>query len=187
VTTGAFRTESAHQRDQLTAMIPALEIIASRALGPGEDARDVVQEVLARAIRAIDERRPIHGSLAAFVRGIATHVIADVRLERRRMPIVEADADSLHAANAEPLQLLIDEQERSATDAAVARLSPDDRDLLRRCFVDGMTTADVARQLGEPASRVRKRKSRALQQLRGLLGPAAKDGHTLVARGTRKT
>ena len=186
MTSGALRPSASQLRDELSAMIPALEIIAVRALGPGDDARDVVQEVLARAVQAIDEQRAIYSSLAAFVRGIATHVIADVRQERRRMPIADESTDVIPAAEAGPLQLLIDEQDRRAMDAAVARLAPDDRALLKRCFVDGMSTADIARERGEPASRVRKRKSRAMQQLRAMLGVAGGDGHTLIEPRTRK-
>jgi RNA polymerase sigma-70 factor, ECF subfamily len=186
MTSGALRSPTSALRDELTAMIPALEIIAARALGPGDDARDAVQEVLARAVQAIDEQRPIRVSLAAFVRGIAAHVIADIRLERQRMPAADENTELLPAAEAGPLQLLIDEQERRAMDAAVARLDPEDRSLLQRCFVDGLTTADIARELGEPASRVRKRKSRAVQQLRALLGAEGESGHTLIEHGTRK-
>lgn len=186
MTSSALRPATAPLRDQLTAMIPGLEIVLARALGPGDDARDALQEVLTRAWTAIDENRPIRESLAAFVRGIAMHVVADMRAARRRMPISDTDADALPAATPEPLQLLIDEQHRRAVDAAVARLDPEDRALLRRCFLAGEKTSDIARSLGEPASRVRKRKSRALQQLRALLGPDARDGHTLLDTRTTK-
>ena len=186
MTSSALRPATAPLRDQLTATIPGLEIVLARALGPGDDARDALQEVLTRALAAIDENRPIRESLAAFVRGIALHVVADIRAERRRMPLSDDDADGLPAAAPEPLQLLIDEQRRRAMDAAVARLDPEDRALLRRCFLGGERTSDIAKALGEPASRVRKRKSRALQQLRALLGPQARDGHTLIDPGTSK-
>lgn len=181
-----LRPEPASLREQLTAMIPGLEIVLARALGP-DDARDALQEVLVRALAAIDENRPIRESLAAFVRGIAMHVVADTRAERLRMPLSDEDADTLAGPAAEPLQLLIEAQQRRAMDAAVARLDPEDRSLLRRCFVFGEKTSDIARSLGEPASRVRKRKSRALQQLRALLGPDARDGHTLLGSETTKS
>ena len=187
MTASALRPATAALREQLTAMIPGLEIIVARALGPGEDARDGLQEVLARALVAIEGNCPIRESLAAFVRGIAMHVVSDIRAERRRMPLSAHDTDSLPATSPEPLQLIIDEQRRRVMDAAVARLDPADRSLLRRCFLGGEKTSDIAKSLGEPASRVRKRKSRALQQLRALLGPDARDGHTLIGPETTRT
>jgi RNA polymerase sigma-70 factor (ECF subfamily) len=187
MTSGAVREQTLKLREELIAMIPSLEIIVARALGPGDDARDAAQEVLTRALAAIDQDRPIRESLAAFVHGIAAHVIADVRAARARLPVTEVDADQLSVEDAGPLDRMIDDQERGAMDGALARLDPDDRELLRRCYVAGETVAAIAADLGEPASRVRKRKSRALQQLRALLGPGARDGHILADPRTRKT
>jgi RNA polymerase sigma-70 factor (ECF subfamily) len=184
---GALRDQASRLREELTAMIPSLEIIVGRALGAGDDARDAAQEILARALKAIDEGRYIRESLGAFVHGIAVHVIADVRAARDRMPVADVSPDAVATESGDgPLDRLIGEQERITVEAALARLDPRDRELLRRCFVLGQKISDIAAAMGEPAARIRKQKSRALQQLRALLGPDGRDGHTLFPGQTRK-
>ena len=159
-------------RAQLVALVPGLEIVMARALGSGDDARDGVQEVLARALHAIESGRPIRDSLASFVYGIAAHVIVDMRRAQARMRVADLDADSLPASATDPLELLIDDQRRLAMREALGRLDGRDLELLQRCYLDGERTSDIARREGVPASRVRKRKSRALQQLRAWLNVA---------------
>ena len=171
-------------RNQLVGLMPGLEIVISRALGPGEDARDAVQEVVTRALHALETGRSIRESLAAFVHGIASHVIADVRRRRKAMSVADVDAETLAAPSADPLADMISAQERAAIERALARLDQADRDLLFRCFVSGERTSDIAEREGVPASRIRKRKSRAIEQLRALLGRPQSGRHTSNAGAT---
>lgn len=171
------------QRAELVTLSPGIELVLVRALGV-EDGRDATQEVLARACAAIERGRPIHGPLGAFVYGIAQHVIADWRAAGRDLPL---DGDALPAAGPDALEALVASEERDAVLRAVERLDQDERDLLRRCFVHGETTAAVASDLGEPASRVRKRKSRALERLRGLLNAVRPVRHTPRRDGTNRS
>jgi len=56
-----------------------LLIVAFRMLGDVEEARDVVQETMSRALEAIrGDRLPPGVPVEAFVYGIARHVLADV-------------------------------------------------------------------------------------------------------------
>jgi len=171
---------------ELVTLVPGLEIIVTRALGPGDDARDAVQEVLVRALDAIEQDRPIHGPLAAFVHGIAAHVIADALRARHRFLASDAEPDSLRAPLPDALERLIDAQEQEAMNRALALLDPDERELLRRCYVDGEKTSAIADDVGEPADRIRKRKSRVLQRLRDLLGGRSTERHTFGTRPTEK-
>lgn len=152
-----------------------LEIIAARALGDGDDARDVVQETLARAIEAVRLGRvPPDAPLEAFVFGIARHVIADVQRRRARDRCAIGDPDGVPTRGPSPLDTLVRDEERALLARALASLSASDRELLERCFVAGETVAAIAADLGQPAARVRKRKSRALERLRAwLLGPGS--------------
>ena len=144
-----------------------LEIVAARALGDREDARDVVQETLARALAAIrDGRVPPGAPLEAFVYGIARHVIADVLRRRARDNVAAADPVGLAAPGPSALEALIRAEERALLSRALAVLSASERELLELCFVQGERAAAIAARLGEPADRVRKRKSRALERLR---------------------
>lgn len=149
-----------------------LEIVAARALGDRDDARDAVQETLARAIEAVRLNRiPQDAQLEAFVYGIARHVIADVQRRRFRERGPIGDPHDVTARVPSPLDTLVRDEERALLARALTSLPATDRELLVRCFVAGERVADIAAELGEPAERVRKRKSRALERLRaGLLG-----------------
>lgn len=173
-------------RHQLVELMPGLEIVMSRALGPGDDARDAVQDVVSRALHALETGRIIRESLAAFVHGIAVHVIADVRRRRHAIPVADVDADAIAAPTADPLEVMISAQDRAAIGDALARLDDADRELLLCCFVRGEKTSDIAEREGVPASRVRKRKSRAIEQLRAILNAAPSVRHTSAIEATRK-
>jgi len=147
--------------------------MARRALGAGAWVEDVVQETLARAIAALQQNRLERPEkLGAFVAGIARHVIADVARERSRMrslrpDVIDADPEQRHDA----LAALISEAERHRVHQGLAGLSEPDRNVLRLSFFEGLSPAEIAERMREPASRIRKRKSRALERLRrALLG-----------------
>lgn len=155
-----------------------LAIVAARAIGRGPDADDAVQEILARTVEALRAGRVPEGvPVAAFAYGIARHVLADVLRERARHAGPAVDAASLPAPQPSPLDQLIGAEERAAMDRALATLSDADRELLRDCYVRGLRLTDIAARVGEPAERIRKRKSRALQRLREAL-----DGQRGAAR-----
>ena len=148
-----------------------LEIVAIRALGNSDDARDAVQETLARALDALrDNRIPADVPIEAFVYGIARHVIIDVHRRRVRDRGAVEDTGTLPAPGPSALEALVRAEEREMVSRALASLPNADRQLLEWCFVDGERVSAIAARLGEPAERVRKRKSRALERLRQGLG-----------------
>lgn len=153
-----------------------LRIIALRALGDEDEAADAVQETLARAVEAVREGRvPSDVPLEVFVYGIARHVNADVLRRRARAPVA-LDVDCVASAEPSPLESLVRNEEIARAQRALARLPRRDRDLLTRCLLHGERLVDIARRLGEPVERLRKRKSRALAKLRDLVEAAA-PGH----------
>jgi RNA polymerase sigma factor (sigma-70 family) len=146
-----------------------LEIMARRALGAGPAAEDAVQETLARALTALRANRlEQRDKLGAFVAGIARHVIADVQRERQRVvPLPPDFADP--SAPPDPLTQLLSQAERQRVRRGLASLSAADREVLRLSYFEGLTPAEIARRMAEPAPRIRKRKSRALDRLRRVL------------------
>jgi RNA polymerase sigma-70 factor (ECF subfamily) len=158
-----------------------LELIALRALGDADEARDAVQEILARAVEALRKGRvPADVPVGAFVHGIARHVVADAQRRRiRDLARVDSMVSPLPASQPSPLEMLILAEERDRLGRALAQLPAQDRDLLTRCFVNGDPVQRIAERSGVPADRLRKRKSRALERLRELL--ADRSGHVSSA------
>jgi RNA polymerase sigma-70 factor (ECF subfamily) len=145
-----------------------LQIMALRALGDLEAAEEVVQETLVRALEALRDGRPKDPEkLGAFARGIARHVIADTRKALGRSIPLEAISDvRLDPGRDNPLTALVTAEERGRVRQALSLLSAADRQVLHLSFFDGLTPAEIAERVGEPALRIRKRKSRALRRLR---------------------
>jgi RNA polymerase sigma-70 factor (ECF subfamily) len=155
--------------DEIERLSTGVHIMALRALGDPCAAEEVSQETLVRTIQAIRDGRPRDpGSLGAFVRGIARHVITDtIRAStRERRSSVASGISTGDPAARHPLDALVSEEERARVRSSLMTLSPGDQKLLRLSFYDGLRPREVAQCLGEPAARIRTRKSRALARLR---------------------
>ena len=153
-----------------------LRIMALHHLRDGDVAAEVAQECLQRVVASLAEgklRDPAR--LGAFARAIAHHVIVDVIRSRRRTPGGETELADVPAPAEDQLATLIVEEERDRVRAALATLSPLDREILRASFYEGLSPQDLAARLGEPGPRIRKRKERALTRLREALQTAS--GH----------
>lgn len=162
-----------------------LQIMALHALGDAEAAEEAVQETLVRALEALRNGRPRNPEkLGAFVRGIARHVIADAHHARQRtVPLDSMPGTERVTSTDNPLSALIADEERNRVRRALAQLSAADHDILHLSFFDGLTPVEIAERLGEPALRIRKRKSRALRRLRQTFSRGAGTCH--VSRSSR--
>lgn len=153
---------------QLELLRSGLRLMALRALGDLEAAEEAVQETLARAFDVLrGGRRLDPRELGAFVGGIARHVIVDAHRARQRAVSLESLPDPPAAtATDDPLAALVSADERARLRAALGRLSTGDYELLRLSFFEALTPGQLATRLRQPAERIRKRKSRALDRLR---------------------
>lgn len=159
-------------QSRIVELSAGLEIVAVRRLGNSDDARDAVQETIARLLERLhDGRFASESEIAPVAWGIARHVIADILRERGRTPELLQEAPCTSPG---PLDQLVTADDVRLVRTALEQLAPADRSLLHRCFVDGEKIGLVAAALGEPAERLRKRKSRALQRLASALGIPAR-------------
>jgi RNA polymerase sigma-70 factor (ECF subfamily) len=165
-----------------------LQIMALRALGDPEAAEEVVQEILVRAVEALRDGRPEDPEkLGAFVRGIARHVIADTQHARQRsVPLQSVPEAAQTTPGDDPLTILITTEERNRVRLALTKLSAGDREILQLSFFEGLTPVEIAERLGEPALRIRKRKSRALRRLREAFLQGASTCHESSSSQTDK-
>ena len=153
---------------RIAELAEGLEIVALRRLGNRDDARDATQETIVRLMERLSAGNlGSEAEIGPLAWGIARHVIADMLRARGRNPDVLVDAVS---GTPGPLDQLVTADEVRVVRSALNRLARGDQDLLHRCFVNGEKIGAVAAALGEPAERLRKRKSRALQRLAAALG-----------------
>lgn len=168
---------------------PGLRIIALRALGDLDLADEAVQETIARAVAALAERRLEDPTkLAGYVAGIARHVCTHVIRDRKQTVAADDELAQIRhpqlQTTADPLEALITAAEVDRLRTAFSALTPDDQQLLRLCFHEDRTPNEIAAALGEPAERIRKRKSRALERLRRAFLGADTHGHDAHRPGT---
>lgn len=168
-----FRAQHAGQErggaaESLEHLRPGLELLAIRTLGSADASREAVQETLTRAVVALANGQPSDPEkVPAFVAGIARHVIVDMlRAARRVVPLDTLPAGDHPSGSVDALSALVSAAERTRVRDALSLLSAPDRELLRLCYFEGLAPGEIAQRLGEPADRVRKRKSRALERLR---------------------
>ena len=163
-----------------------LFLIALRSLGDEDDAREVVQETIARTIEALtNDRVPANVPVRAFIHGVARHVIIDVlRVRVRRASMRVESPDDVEQERRSSLDAMVAAEDRARLSQALQRLPAGELELLRRCYVLGEGLIDIARSSGEPAERIRKRKSRALDRLRSFLGESGHDFNAGATEGS---
>jgi RNA polymerase sigma factor (sigma-70 family) len=164
--------------------------------GGASDLHDVLQETFRRAFEPAararyDGLRPYAPYLKAIARNL---VLQGFRRQRTRFPrlgeLDDVDAEELEVDGPvphDPERELQDRQVQRLVQAFLALLAPDERELLRLRFSEGLSQRDVAARLGLGRQLVRTREARLRERLleylvaRGEGGLASGAGLTLLA------
>lgn len=161
-----LQTGVAHPVPDWEAYTEGAYLVALRATGDSTLAEEVAQEAVARAIAAVAARhKDAISNLGGFVYGIARHVIGDMHRKSGRSAPLAAAAE-VPDRRMDALSAAVSAEQQQSVHHALNQLSRADRDLLYLSFFEGLEPAEIAERSGEPAERVRKRKSRALERLR---------------------
>jgi RNA polymerase sigma-70 factor (ECF subfamily) len=154
-------------RRQLLAAIPRLRRYARSLVFDAAAADDLVQTALERALahwHQFDQRRDI----VVWLVGITHHAFIDDRRRERRLRVVDPD-EALAASDLQRYEPAPDIALRMDLVAALARLSPEQREPLLLVSVEQFSYAECAQALGIPIGTVMSRISRARTALRALL------------------
>jgi RNA polymerase sigma factor (sigma-70 family) len=146
---------------------------AARRLRSFADAEDVAQETIRRAIQALQAGRiEKPESLPSFLFQTALHVCQRrYRSAGREVKALRRfGASSPESAPDDPLGSLLSEERRAAVREALARLEPEDREILTLTYAEALRSAEIAGRLGTSEGNVRVRRHRALGRLARLLG-----------------
>lgn len=165
-----MRTEHA-----ILAEIPRLHRYARALTGNDADADDLLQDTLERALGKWTLWRP--GNLRAWLLTMMHHVFLNQL--RTRPPIVTLDEDT-PSIPVRPQQQ--DELDVRDLDRALARLPPDQREVLLLVGLEELSYADTARILGIPQGTVMSRLSRARERLRAILAGEDRPVHLKVVK-----
>ncbi|HZC14305.1 MAG TPA: sigma-70 family RNA polymerase sigma factor [Thermoleophilaceae bacterium] len=140
---------------------------ACNALGDREVAEEVVQDVFARLWRHAGEYDARKASVRTWLYAIARNRVVDVRRRAAVRPgLAPPDTE-------QPVEELDRELEQAVlrwqVAAALARLSPDHREVIRLSHWGGLSLREIAERKGIPLGTAKSRAFYALQSLRLIL------------------
>jgi len=135
--------------------------LAHRILRDAAEVEEVVQEVFLQAWRQAARFDPRRGTLPAWLVTMARSRALD--RVRRRAVRKETSEEAAPASSPPGLEGPL------AVRTALTTLSADQRRALELAFYDGLTHAEIARQLGQPLGTVKTRIRTAMLRLRAAL------------------
>ncbi|MGY2726461.1 sigma-70 family RNA polymerase sigma factor [Thermostichus sp. OS-CIW-26] len=161
--------------------------LAFKILGHVAEAEDLTQEVFVELWRKVgcDPRTPSRwrerrGSLSSFLciltrsraidrlRSQGSHQLLLKRWQTL-LSAVRVDGTESHSKIPLPFEQVSIEERRQAVQAALGQLPESQRQILELLYYQGLSQADIARQLGIPLGTVKTRSRQALCKLRGSL------------------
>jgi RNA polymerase sigma-70 factor (ECF subfamily) len=133
-------------------------------LGDRGLAEELVQEVFTRVWRNADKFDPDRATFRTWLYGIARNAVIDFNRRRSVRPQL-----AMHDTETDP-EALTDSIEQSVlrwqVAAALERLTPEHREVIRLAHFQGLTLREVAERTGLPLGTVKSRASYALRGLR---------------------
>jgi RNA polymerase sigma-70 factor (ECF subfamily) len=140
---------------------------ACNALGDPELAEEVVQDVFTSVWRHANSFDPARASFRTWLYALTRNRIVDLRRRAAARPQLAEDGDGLELAE-------LDESLEQASlqwqvGAALARLSPEHREVIRLAHFESLSLREVADAVGLPLGTVKSRCYYALRHLRLVL------------------
>jgi RNA polymerase sigma-70 factor (ECF subfamily) len=144
---------------------PELYGFAVSALGDRGQAEELVQEVFTRVWRKADSYDPDRASFRTWLYGITRNAIIDQKRRaavRPSLAAYEMDPDEGGTVDQSLENALL----RWQVNAALERLTPEHRQVIRLAHFQGLTLREIAERTGIPLGTIKSRTSYALRGLR---------------------
>lgn len=144
---------------------PRLKGFVIRGGARAGQAEDIVQDVMLTVWRKAHLFDPERAQVSSWIYQVARNRQIDIiRKEGRPLPeALKAEADEVEPDAGQVLEL---EQETSVLRAALARLNPDQREMIEKAYLGELTHADIAEDTGLPLGTIKSRIRLGLQRLR---------------------
>lgn len=150
--------------DQLLAWVPRLRRYARALAGSREDADDLVQDTLERALGKSGLWRGV-ADMRAWLFGMMHNVYVDgMRRPKLQTVTLDDDTPEVPVAGTQNDRLAVLDLQ-----SALDQLSADQKEVLLLVALEGMAYAEVANALGVPVGTVMSRLSRGRERLRALM------------------
>lgn len=164
---GAVRAGDPRARERLIARIEPLLMRFARGRVPQllrheQDTSDLVQSTWLRVLGKLDHialQRP--GDFFAYVRATLINALREALRKHGRAPVARDDAEHAGIEDSLPAQG-IELEDWLSYEQALAKLSPEARNLVLMRFEFGMSFGEIGTELGESPDAVRMRLTRAL-------------------------
>ncbi len=126
---------------------------AARITGDAESARDVVQETFLRLCRA--DRDKVGDHLAAWLYTVCRNLALDHRRKEQRMTPLDEAATAALPGHGAPASALAERAEaRSRADSLLSPLPPNQQEVIRLKFQEGLSYGDISRITGLSTSNI---------------------------------
>jgi RNA polymerase sigma-70 factor (ECF subfamily) len=156
-----------------------LYAVAYRVAGQRADAEDAVVEAFAQAWRDAARFDASRGSVAGWLTMIARSRALDIVRARTRRDRITATASSQEPSGspamgswrADPADSYDNVERTRRVQAALATLSPPQRQAIELAFFEGLSQSEIAERLAEPLGTIKTRVRLGMQKLRESLRP----------------
>jgi RNA polymerase sigma-70 factor (ECF subfamily) len=143
---------------------PRLKGFIMRAGTGSGQAEDIVQEVMLTVWRKAQQFDPERAQVSTWIYQIARNRQIDVfRRESRPMPEELGEDPS---AEPDASQIMAVEQEAEQLKEALARLNPDQREIIEKAYLGELTHQEIQSQTGLPLGTIKSRVRLGLERLR---------------------
>lgn len=139
--------------------------VAGKYLSEPENIRDCVDETFIAFYLGKDQYQAEKGSLSLYLAGIARNkAVSQYRKQKKLQPLTEEMA----AYAKDPENSMETAELRTDLEALLKNLRPEDADILRMKYYQGMSFREIADSLGLSYETVKKRHTRSLSRLKKL-------------------
>jgi len=150
---------------------PRLTHYAYARLGNAAEAEDVASEVFVRAFESLDSYRDRGAPMEAWLFAIARNMVIDRYRKFSRIERVTDDEGIEPAGGDDPAGRAEQRVLMRDVQAALQRLTPDQREVVSLRFFGGLSSKEVAALMNRRDGAIREMQRAALERLRGLLSP----------------